>query len=124
MFVGNLVDDDTKELYYLAYYLVYYFRKNLTEGERSLLWACHLTPFIRDRPELEEQRKFQVDQVAKRTIADRGLERTIRETSDEILRREGNKIFVNRCPSCARLVRTPRAKLCLWCGHNWKDTES
>jgi len=123
-FVGNLVDDDTKELYHLAYYLVYYFGSSLTDDERRLLWACHLTPFIRNRPELEEQRKFQVSEEAKKTIADHGLEQTIRTTADEVLGREGDKVFVNCCPKCERLVRTPKAKLCLWCGHNWKNDDA
>lgn len=28
-------------------------------------------------------------------------------------------VVVNRCPSCSRIVATPRAKQCLWCGHDW-----
>jgi hypothetical protein len=63
---GMPVDDDTKELYHLAYYLIYYFGSHLTDAE-------------------------------------------------------GDKIFVNRCPGCNRLVRTPKAKLCLWCGNNWRQ---
>jgi hypothetical protein len=26
---------------------------------------------------------------------------------------------VNRCPHCQRVVRTPRARQCLWCGSDW-----
>jgi rRNA maturation endonuclease Nob1 len=26
---------------------------------------------------------------------------------------------INRCPACKRIVRTPRAQHCLWCGHDW-----
>lgn len=29
-------------------------------------------------------------------------------------------VEVNRCPSCNRVVRTPVARLCLWCGHDWR----
>ena len=25
----------------------------------------------------------------------------------------------NRCPSCRRIVRTPQARQCFWCGHDW-----
>jgi hypothetical protein len=28
-------------------------------------------------------------------------------------------LSVNRCPKCRRIVRTPLAKQCLWCGHDW-----
>lgn len=30
-----------------------------------------------------------------------------------------DEYFVNRCPLCSRIVATPRAKQCLWCGHDW-----
>ncbi|OCQ23772.1 hypothetical protein A7985_07480 [Pseudoalteromonas luteoviolacea] len=28
--------------------------------------------------------------------------------------------IVNRCPSCKRVVRTPTAKQCHWCFHEWR----
>ena len=112
--------DDDEELRYLCYYLVYYCGKNLTTAERELLWACHLTPFIENRPELQEQEKFHRSEEAKRAIAADGLVPTIRATSDAILAREGDKLSVNRCPNCHRVVRTPKTKVCMWCSHNWK----
>ena len=27
-------------------------------------------------------------------------------------------VSVNRCPTCARVLRSPQAKLCVWCGHS------
>jgi len=24
-----------------------------------------------------------------------------------------------RCPKCARVLRTPRARQCMWCLHDW-----
>lgn len=30
-----------------------------------------------------------------------------------------NEVFVNRCSRCERIVRTPKAEQCLWCGHDW-----
>ncbi len=29
------------------------------------------------------------------------------------------EITVNRCPKCSRVVRTPSAKQCMWCKHDW-----
>jgi hypothetical protein len=28
-------------------------------------------------------------------------------------------LHVNRCPQCHRVVRTPSAQQCFWCGHDW-----
>jgi hypothetical protein len=25
----------------------------------------------------------------------------------------------NRCPACRRIVVSPEARQCLWCGHDW-----
>jgi hypothetical protein len=38
-------------------------------------------------------------------------ERLVRECSDQM--------FINRCPACSRVLRTPRARQCLWCSHSW-----
>jgi hypothetical protein len=42
-----------------------------------------------------------------------------RRAAQRVLREHGKTVFLNRCPRCNRLVRTPRAKQCLWCGHDW-----
>lgn len=36
-----------------------------------------------------------------------------------LLAEHAGKIVLNRCPNCDRLVRTPLAKQCLWCGNDW-----
>jgi hypothetical protein len=28
-------------------------------------------------------------------------------------------LTINRCSACTRIVRTPLARQCLWCGHDW-----
>lgn len=33
----------------------------------------------------------------------------------------GDKIFINRCPAWNRILRTRRAKQCLWCSHSWHE---
>ena len=47
---------------------------------------------------------------------DRVRDRVLCECSDEVI--------LNRCSQCSRLVATPLAQQCLWCGHDWhsKDT--
>ena len=42
-----------------------------------------------------------------------------RSIRDRLLRDHGDLIEINRCPSCFRVVRTPRARQCFWCGHDW-----
>ena len=44
-----------------------------------------------------------------------------RNAVDRLIRDCYDKLSLNRCPACQRLVRTPLARQCLWCGHRWHD---
>ena len=44
-----------------------------------------------------------------------------RRVSERVLHDHNHEIVVQRCPECQRIVRTPRAKQCLWCGHDWHN---
>jgi hypothetical protein len=118
------VDDDAFEQYYLAYYLAYYFHPQLIPSERNLLWACHVSRLAGEDSERRERlvRKAGCSEEAMQEVAERDLENTIREVSEAALQREGSNIFINRCPKCHRLARTPRAKQCQWCYHSWRTT--
>jgi len=37
----------------------------------------------------------------------------------ERLLKESGEIVINNCPKCGRLARTPSAKQCRYCGHDW-----
>ena len=41
-----------------------------------------------------------------------------------ILEEHSDQIDLNRCSECGRIPRTPKAKLCPWCYHNWRDEAS
>lgn len=38
---------------------------------------------------------------------------------DRILREHRSDVIINRCPACGRIVRSPDARQCLWCKHDW-----
>ncbi len=38
-----------------------------------------------------------------------------------VLRDHADDLVINRCPVCRCVVKTPRARQCLWCGHDWHD---
>jgi hypothetical protein len=39
--------------------------------------------------------------------------------AEKVLREHGDQVFINKCPRCGRLARTPLAKQCRHCGHDW-----
>jgi len=52
-------------------------------------------------------------------LADGGLELLYERTAKRILSEDRDKIFINNCPSCGALARTPNALQCRFCGHDW-----
>jgi hypothetical protein len=36
-----------------------------------------------------------------------------------ILAEEADQVFINRCPICQRIARTPKARQCMWCHYDW-----
>jgi hypothetical protein len=38
---------------------------------------------------------------------------------DRLISTRLDSIFINRCPKCKRIVRTPAARQCMWCRHDW-----
>lgn len=36
-----------------------------------------------------------------------------------LLKKREADVLIKRCPVCRKILRTPRARLCLWCGHDW-----
>ncbi|WP_153393167.1 hypothetical protein [Chryseobacterium vaccae] len=42
-------------------------------------------------------------------------------TMKRIMTEIPEKVFFNNCPECGKLARTPLAKQCRHCGHNWRD---
>ena len=40
---------------------------------------------------------------------------------DRILSECADRLFINRCAECSRVVATPQAQQCLWCGHDWHN---
>ncbi len=48
-----------------------------------------------------------------------GYDQFIENTAKRILEEERDKVFLNNCSKCGKLVRTPNAKQCRHCGHDW-----
>jgi hypothetical protein len=57
-------------------------------------------------------------------LAADGLEVFLQRTAKRILAEERDKIVVNCCPLCGALARTPRARQCRRCGHDWHSNPS
>jgi hypothetical protein len=45
-----------------------------------------------------------------------------RQVYKRLLSDPATTAFINRCPRCSRVVRTPKARQCLWCGCDWHNS--
>jgi acyl carrier protein len=52
-----------------------------------------------------------------------GYEEYRKQVRVRLLNERSTEIFINRCPECNRIVRTPNAKQCLWCGCSWRRSD-
>ena len=52
-------------------------------------------------------------------LASDGYDAFIERTAARILHDCGAKLSFNRCPNCGGLARTPTARQCRLCGHDW-----
>jgi hypothetical protein len=56
----------------------------------------------------------------KAALAD-GVEALRSRAATRVIGEHADEIFIHRCPECDRVVRTPVAKQCFWCGHDWHN---
>jgi len=50
-----------------------------------------------------------------------GIDAFRRRLAMRLLRDFPQELFVNRCPRCNRIARTPKAKQCPWCFFHWHE---
>lgn len=56
-----------------------------------------------------------------KAIAESGLGVFERQVSARLQRDYAAEIYLNRCARCQRLVASPIACACRWCGHHWYE---
>lgn len=48
-----------------------------------------------------------------------GIEKFKQAVFARLMQEHKDEIFINRCPECNKIVRTPKAKQRPWCFHDW-----
>jgi hypothetical protein len=63
-----------------------------------------------------------VDDPAVNSALIDGAEAFRRRVRARLLAEHSQDMLVKRCPKCNRVVRSPRARQCFWCGWDWHST--
>jgi hypothetical protein len=116
----------------LAYYILRYNADLMTDVElraqRHLFATMKAT---KGRSDETAQRETQNDRLHSRMLSTEpdvlsltrgGYQQFQLTTAARILRDSAGKVSFNRCPACGALARTPSAKQCRYCGHDWHRT--
>ena len=56
-----------------------------------------------------------------RAMLKKGQEQFLTDVRDRIIRERADDVFLNCCPQCGALTKTPRAKQCPKCFFSWHD---
>jgi hypothetical protein len=118
-------DDEDREL---TRYVWYHYQRLMTEFEwrvgRAIIRRAKLAAGGQAETAMAAHRRWcevGVPEV-EAALAD-GPEVFRRRVRDRLLSERGLEVFVNRCPRCSRVVRTPQARQCFWCGFDWHSQE-
>ena len=81
-------------------------RSDVAAQEEVKRGSDHLRTWLSDDPEVL-------------LLARDGYDAFVSRTGQRILRDNQDRIVLNYCPRCNGLARTPKARQCRFCGHDW-----
>ncbi len=119
---GKLDDYDDEQA--VRWYIDSYWHWHMTEFEKR----CESIGAIREKAKVSSFRSLDQRSAKAWTSADDAVRSALSSGLNAFLEGVRTRIFdefgagtlvVNRCPRCGRVVRTPRARQCLWCAHDW-----
>jgi hypothetical protein len=111
-------------------YILNYFNRLMNERE-TLAWRHYSSEYKLTHSEnpdsVEKIRKIYLskgwlteDEQTLRLL-ENGIDHFRLKTAERILKENREKIDFNNCPKCRELARTPNAKQCRFCGHDWHN---
>ena len=109
----------------LADYIFNYCYQFYNDKERKAvnhnLWIVKFTPFKdREYPTIKEmEQRLKSDDPEVLDLLKNGYRSFIMNTSERIYRDHQHELELNVCPKCKGIARTPQAKQCRFCGHDW-----
>ena len=114
---------------HLAYYICRYYGHFMTD--RAKLAGKHLSATeksTKGRSDLAAQEEAKHSPIWEDLLssdpivlelARQGMASFIKRTAERILAEHANEIYVNRCPRCGEVAKTPKARQCRFCYFDW-----
>lgn len=111
----------------LTRYVFYYFGRFQTPQEAAAYKSFIAEEKARSFDSAKIQKILRQDWVSTDTevlkILEDGSEQFLINVRDRILREHSESVFLNLCPKCGSLARTPQAKQCQQCFFSWHEQQ-
>ncbi len=113
-----------------AKYITNYYHQFLNEKEN--IAHRHLYSIFKLNSESENSPRYKIYKQTGKITSDKEALELIKNgeteffinTANRILKEHNKEIFINNCPNCQKLARTPKARQCRHCGNKWFDNEN
>ena len=96
----------------------------MTDDEKLALKYHMYTYKTEDNPKMREMmvdKGWISEQTNIKEYLKDGYEEFELSVAKRIMKEAPEKVFLNNCPKCNKLARTPNARQCRHCGNNWHD---
>jgi hypothetical protein len=108
----------------LANYIITYFGELLTVQEKAALKHQHsLIKLEGDENEQRTKLYYRQGWLSKDAevldLLSAGPDHFLIKCAGRILKERPDKVYLNFCPKCNKLARTPEAKQCRYCHYDW-----
>lgn len=117
----------------VAQYVIRHYSRLMTKDEKFLnkrlqaaLKTAHGRSDVAAREEAAPKRalpSLQTHTPEILELSNGGFDGFAERTAERILADHKELVVVNYCPRCHELARTPKARQCRFCGHDWHTTE-
>ncbi|MBQ4805549.1 hypothetical protein J8L88_21985 [Aquimarina sp. MMG015] len=112
-----------------AKYISNYYHQFFNEKEN--IAHRHINSLIKLNGESENSPRFKIYKRTGKITSDKEALELIKngetefliDTANRILKEHKEEIFLNNCPNCQKLARTPKARQCRHCGNKWFDSD-
>lgn len=84
------------------------------EGKEAETWQRSKIDFYRDQGMISQE-----SAVVK--LLEDGYDAYVLAAAERIYGESPEEVYLNRCPNCGELARTPQSKQCRHCGHSWRE---
>lgn len=117
------MDGETRA--YIINHFSFLFTKNerLAQSHHLLMAKAQLSggDLGAKRVELFKKTGWLSDREEALSLLANGYDAFLTRTAERILLETPEKVFINKCPECGKLARTPYARQCRYCKHDWHD---